>query len=555
MKKISVWIIVLLFLALIVGFFVGTFISGKSFARKLFVNSDNKIEVILDIINQEYVDMINVKDITENTISKIMRELDPHSEYISAKDLLFLKDDMEGHFAGIGVDFVIHLDTIVVISVTHGGPSEQAGILAGDRIVTVNDSVFTGINLTEEKVLNTFKGLVGDPVKVGIKRTDSEGIHNYTMVRSFIPLTTVKAAYEAAPGIGYIKIYDKFSNTTYDEFLNAVAKLLNQGCASFIIDLRMNKGGAFEAALNISNEFLSAGQLIVYNEGKSYPREDFLANGLGTLQKNQLVILTDQISASASEIVAGAIQDNDRGLIIGRKTFGKGLVQNQIELSDGSALRLTIARYFTPSGRNIQRAYEMGKSEQYNQEWIEKIFSDESFKEESIAMDTTHIYYTSLGRKVYGGGGIMPDIFVPIDTTELTSYYIELENKGVFHEFAFDYSDANRETLKQFKNYKEMLEYLKTQPILNEIIRYADEKGIRRRSSLIRISEGRIRDTAYANILLNFFGEEASFIVLMDNDNMVKKAIEVLQNEEAYPSAIALRHQNKAELLASKKTD
>lgn len=539
-KKISVWIIILTFLALTAGFFIGTFVSGKSSTRKILFNSSNKIEVILDIINQEYVDTVNISDLTESAIPKIIGELDPHSDYVPARDLEEMKDNMEGHFTGVGVDFVIHLDTIVVISVTHGGPAEQAGILPGDRIVTVNDSSFVG-NLTEEKVFSRFKGSLGSSVKIGLLRNHSEEIINYTIKVGSIPLTTIKAAYEVAPGIGLIKIYDKFSYTTYDEFLTAIAKLLNQGCESFIIDLRMNKGGAFDAALKICNEFLSQGQSIVYIEGKSYPREDFFANGLGTLQKNQLVVLVDQISASASEIVAGAIQDNDRGLIIGRKTFGKGLVQNQVELSDGSALRLTIARYFTPSGRNIQRAYEMGKLNEYNQEWLDQLFNGESFHEESVSIDTTQIYHTASGRPVYGGGGIMPDIFVPMDTTEMTSYYMNLENKGVFHQFAFDFTDANREKLNQFSNYQEMLEFLKTQPILYEIIRFAEEKGVRRRSSLIRISAERILYTTYANILLNFYGEEAYFIVSMMNDNMVKRAIEVIQNEEAFTSAVAQR--------------
>ena len=537
-KKIPVWIALLILLALIIGFFAGNFISDKSLTRKLFIHPENKIEMILDIIDQDYVDAIDMNDLTERAIPKIIGELDPHSDYISDKDLASMKEDMEGQFAGIGVDFVIHLDTIVVISVTHGGPSEQAGILPGDRIVMVNDSMLTNELLTKEKVYSLFKDSIGTSIKMGIMRNHLDKIIEYNVIRGYIPLTTIKAAYEVAPGIGLIKIYDKFSYTTYDEFIKAVAKLIKMGCSSFILDLRMNKGGTLDAALNICNEFLSNGQSIVYIEGKSYPREDFVANGLGILPDNQLVIIMDQISASASEIVAGAIQDNDRGLIIGQKSFGKGLVQNQIELSDGSAIRLTIARYFTPSGRNIQRAYEMGKSIQYNQEWIDQLFSDENH---FFIPDSTQIFYTATGRSVYGGGGIMPDIYVPIDTADLTSYYMNLEHKGIFHQFAFDYSDVNRKILSQFNHYEEMLEYLQSQPILYEIVNYAEQKGVRRRSSLIRISSERILRSTYANILFNFFGEEASFIVSMANDHTIQKAVEIIQRGEAYPSAISMR--------------
>lgn len=537
-RKTSLWTICLVLLGIIAGFIVGSCFSKHLYWRQLFLNQENKIEVILGIIDKDYVDSVSVKDMTERAIPKIMNELDPHSDYIPASDLLAMKEDMEGHFGGLGVDFVIHLDTIVIISVVHGGPSEQAGLLAGDRIVTINDSVIAGTSMSEERVLSTFRGPVGTTFSIGIRRGNSEDIINYTVKRSSIPLTTIKAAYEVAPGIGLIKIYDKFNHTTYNEFVNAMARLLSMGCQSFIIDLRMNKGGAFDAALNICNEFLPKGSRIVYTEGKAFPKEDVLANGMGTLMENQIVILMDQISASASEIVAGAIQDNDRGLIIGRKSFGKGLVQNQIELSDGSALRLTVARYFTPSGRNIQRAYEMGKSDQYNQEWIGQLMNGEGFNQHLICLDSAQVFLTKEGRTVYGGGGIMPDIFVPVDTTELTSYYINMESKGIFRRFAFDYVDQNRETLRKINSHSEMLAHLEAQPILSQIVQYAQEKGIRRRSSLIHISANKILNTTYANILQHFFGEEAFFEVYMRNDNVVQKAIEVIQNGDAYPEAI-----------------
>jgi carboxyl-terminal processing protease len=538
-KRISGWIIVLLLLALIIGFFVGNFLSGKSFARKLFLHPENKIDVLMDIINEEYVEKIDTKEMIENAIPKIIGELDPHSGYIPAKELATIKENMDGHFVGLGIESISRLDTLVITGIIHGSPAEQAGLVFGDRIVTINDSICVGNSFSEERIMNSLHGEAGSSIKLGIKRSSSQTLVEYKIISDYIPISSVKAAYEIAESIGLIKIYDSFSANTYNEFINAMAKLLKAGCKSFIIDLRMNKGGSFDAAINICNEFLPRGRNIVYTEGKSFPREDVFANGLGTLQDNQVVVLMDQMSASASEIVAGAIQDNDRGLILGRRSFGKGLVQNQIEFSDGSAIRLTIARYFTPSGRNIQRKYELGKADEYNQEWIDRLSNGEEFHEDSVNFVTSDIYHTLTGRTVYGGGGIMPDIFVPLDTTELTSYYLQLENKGIFRYFAFEYTDVNREKLKGFDNADEMLAYLKTQSLLYDIINFAEKQGIRRRSNLINISANQIQNRVYAYILENFFGEEARFIAILNNDSLVKKAVDVIQRGEALPDAIA----------------
>jgi carboxyl-terminal processing protease len=537
-KKLTRPISFILF-SLIIGFLAGNFIVNKSLARMLFLNKENKIDKLLDIINEEYVDTIDVHALIESAIPKIIGELDPHSDYIPANDLGAVNENMDGHFAGFGINYIFHSDTMVVNSIIADGPAEQAGLLAGDRIVTINDSMLTGENFSKKKIINLLLGKVGTRIKLGILRNASDPLAEYTLAKAYIPISSVKAAYEISEGIGIIKIYDTFTHTTYDEFIRAMARLLHKGCQSFIIDLRMNKGGSLDAAINICNEFLPQGQAIVYTEGKFYPKEFVSANGLGTLQNHQIVVLIDEISASASEIVAGAIQDNDRGLIIGRRSFGKGLVQKQIELSDGSAIRLTIARYFTPSGRNIQRRYEMGKSAEYNKEWIERLSNGEGFYEDSVVLNTSSLYYTLNGRSVYGEGGIMPDIFVPRDTAELTSYYINLENKDVFYQFAFEYSDANRRKLNEFKNSEDMLNYLKTQPLLYNIIQYAETKGIKRRSSLINISSCQILNTIYAGILQNFFGEEAFFSVVLNNDKMVKKAIQEIQKGNASPIAVS----------------
>jgi carboxyl-terminal processing protease len=537
--KISWWVFVFVFLALIIGFFVGSFVSDKSFVQKVLLNTGNKIELILDIINEDYVDDVDVDNLVENAIPKIVGELDPHSNYISAKEMIEHNENMDGHFAGLGVEFIIHADTLAILHLVSGGPAEQAGLLAGDRIISIDDLILDGNSLSEERILNIVRGEIGSTVKIGIIRTDLPEIKYYDIVRANIPITSVKAAYEVAEGIGLIKLYKNFSHTTYNEFISAMAKLLNKGCQSFIIDLRTNGGGSFETAVNICNEFLPLGRTIVYASGKSFPREDVTANGLGTLQENQIVVLTDQISASASEIVAGAIQDNDRGLVIGRRSFGKGLVQNQIDLSDSSALLLTVARYYTPSGRNIQRKYVMGKTDEYNQAWIDRLTKGEGFHEDSIVTDQSELYYTLSGRTVYGGGGIVPDIFVPIDTTELTTYYMNLEDNDIFRKFAFKFSDENRSRLNEFHDYQDMLQYLKAQPLIYDIIRFAEEKGIKRRSKLINISTNLILNTTYAHILQNFFGEEAYFIVYMSNDKDIKKAVEIIQKGYAFPEAIA----------------
>ncbi|MDR1762502.1 MAG: S41 family peptidase [Dysgonamonadaceae bacterium] len=529
-KRLNWKLIIFILIALIAGFFAGNFFSSKSLSRKLFLNKKNKIDLVLDIINEEYVDTINIQQMIENSIPKIVGELDPHSDYIPAGSLETLKESMDGHFAGIGIEYAYHRDTLVVSYLSHGGPAEQAGILAGDRIVAINDSSYVSENFSEEKIENVMRGKVGSPLKLNIKRNNSDSLLTFRIIRTYIPTKTVKAAYELSPGVGIIKIAE-FSHTTYDEFVNAMARLKN--CNSLILDLRSNKGGSFDAAIKICNEFLPEGRVIVYAEGKSFPRENVEADGSGTLQKCNLAVLMDEISASASEIVAGAIQDNDRGLIIGRRSYGKGLIQNQIELSDGSALRLTIARYFTPSGRNIQRKYELGNSEGYNQEWIERLVK-EGFTEEdpSRVVDTAKVFHTLNGRKVYGGGGIMPDIFVPMDTSELTSYYIKLEKNDVFRSFAFDYSDSNRGLLKSFENWQGLLKYLNSQDLLDEVVLFAEKKGVKRRSNLIYTSANQIVNMTSAYILQNFYGEEMMYYTILNNDKMVKKAVETLKNEK-----------------------
>lgn len=527
---------VIVLLAVVVGFILGNYFSNNSISRKFFLNSGNKIDVILDIIDEQYVDSVNMKDLVEDAIPKLISELDPHSSYIPAQDLEAVNEDMEGRFSGIGVQFNRQRDTIMVVSVISGGPSERVGLLAGDRIVTINDSLFVGSNITDEKIMKTLRGPKGTKVKVGIMRSGKDTLQDYEITRGDVPVNTVDVSYEVDKGIGLIKL-SKFGRTTYAEFIQALGLLSQAGCESFIIDLRQNTGGLLDVAINICNEFLPGGRLVVYTEGKAFPRSEAYANGTGACQTQPLVILTDEMSASASEIVAGAIQDNDRGLVIGRRTFGKGLVQNQMTLGDKSALRLTIARYYTPSGRSIQKEYKLGDIANYEQDLINRFQHGEFDSQDSIKLSTMDVHKTVLGRPVYGGGGVMPDIFIPRDTVGITSYFSQLQQNGIIYEYAFLYTDQHREALKKFQSYQELWAYLKKQSLLENVVRYAESKNIRRRPVLISRSAKVIENLLQAYIVRNFFGDKGFYPIYFDKDPAVQKAVEVIKKGEAFPKA------------------
>ncbi|GBU08126.1 peptidase S41 [Bacteroidales bacterium] len=531
-KKYFWGIPIIILFALLIGFSLGNYFASKNIGNKLFFSSGNKINVILDIINQDYVDSVNVKNLVEEAIPKIINELDPHSNYISAEDLEAVNEELDGHFSGIGVQFSLQQDTIMIVSVINGGPSEKAGLQAGDRVVTINDSIFVGPSINNEKVMKNLKGEKNTSVRLGIKRSNADDLIAYEIIRGDVPVNSVEAAYQVSDGIGLIKV-SKFGKTTENEFVGAIAKLVNQGCESFIIDLRQNTGGLLHVAINMANEFLSKGSLIVYVDGKAYPKNEAYADGSGSCQNSPLVILMDEWSASASEVLAGAIQDNDRGLIIGRRSFGKGMVQDQIALSDGSALRLTIARYYSPSGRCIQKKYELGQNEDYELDLMTRFSHGEFDSQDSIKQETDLEYYTIGGRTVYGGGGIMPDIFIPRDTIGTTSYYNSLVNNGILHEFAIRYTDNNREKLKEHKDYESLWKYLKSQPLLEEVVEYATSKNIRKRPTLINISGKLINNLAQAYIIRNIFGDEAFYPVYLSGDRVVGRAVEAIKKGEA----------------------
>ena len=537
-KNSSRFVPLLIAISVVAGILIGTFYAKHYGGNRLGIinGSSNKLNALLRIIDDQYVDTVNMTDLVEKAMPQILAELDPHSTYIPARMLEEVNSELEGSFSGIGVEFTIQEDTIHVNRVVPGGPAEKVGMMGGDRIVTVDDSLFVGKGLTNEKAISHLKGPKGTEVKLGVKRATEKDLLSFTIVRGDIPQNTIDAAYMLNDDFGYVMV-SKFGRTTHVELLSAIAQLSHQNCKGLIIDLRDNTGGYMEAATRMVNEFLPEGKLIVYTEGRKYPRMEEYANGTGSCQQMPLVVLVNESSASASEIFAGAIQDNDRGTIVGRRSFGKGLVQQPIDFRDGSAIRLTIARYYTPSGRCIQRPYENGKDSQYEMDWVNRYEHGEFFSEDSIKLDKSLRYSTGLGRPVYGGGGIMPDVFVPQDTTGVTSYLIEVSSKGLIRQFCFHYSDSNRSKLVEMENGKDMLDYLQKQGIMNQFIRFADSKGVKRRNLLIRKSQKLLERNLYGNIIYNILGQEEFIRYINESDATVLKALEILEKGEAFPKA------------------
>lgn len=538
-NKRNVFLALVIFLTIVIGFFLGNLLAlrANTRANRVSLNNflsrqlkNNKVDEVLSIIDVQYVDPVDNGELTEDLMRDLLNKLDPHSVYIPAKDLENVNSELEGSFSGIGVQFNIQNDTITIVGVISGGPSEKAGILAGDRIIEVDDSAFVGKEINNEKVMRELRGHKGTQVKLGIHRRGTSETLHYTVTRGDIPVNSVDVAYIINPDIGFIKV-SKFAATTYSEFLNAVAKLKNAGANKFIIDLRENSGGYMDQAIQMINEFLPKSRMIVYSEGKSYPRFDAVSDGRGTCQEQGLAVLIDEFSASASEIFAGAIQDNDRGLIIGRRSFGKGLVQQQIPLADGSAIRLTVARYYTPSGRSIQKPYEMGKGEEYEMDLLSRFEHGEFDSADSISVADSLAYKTLAGRTVYGGGGIMPDIFVARDTTEYTPYLTKVINYSYLYQYAFLYTDENREKLSDFKTWKEMESYLDTENLLDKFVAYAKAKGIDENTAQINKSKKLILRQLKSYITRNILGDEGFYPIFYKDDKTVKAASEELKKK------------------------
>lgn len=521
-------------LCLVVGILIGTFYANHFSGNRLNIinNSTNKINDLLRIIDDQYVDTVNMADMVEEVMPLVLSELDPHSAYISAKDAKASVEDLKGSFSGIGVTFTIQHDTIHIINVIKGGPSEKVGLLAGDRIVEINGKPYVGKGIDNEGAMKRLKGEKNTQVKLGIKRTGEKKLLSFTVTRGDIPVHSIEATYMLTPETGYIKVKN-FGETTYPELLVSLAQLNQEGFKNLVIDLRGNEGGYMHSAIQMVNTFLPKNRLILYTEGRKSPREEYFSDGQGTFQQIPLVVLVDEGSASASEIFAGAIQDNDRGTIIGRRSFGKGLVQQPIEFRDGSIVRLTIARYYTPSGRCIQKPYEKGKNAAYENDLLERYERGEFFSKDSIHQKGPE-YKTRIGRTVYGNGGIMPDIFIPEDTSNTTSYFKEALLSGLIYQFAFDYSDKNREELSKLP-LKEMINYLDRDNLPDKFANFAQKRGLKRRNLMLKKSRKLFELNIYAAIINNIKDTNDFYEYLNSNDPTVLRAIEVLKKGEAFP--------------------
>ncbi len=531
MKKALIPIVAAVLIA--IGVMIGAAIASNAYSERNSYgenfSSNNKISVAVDLINNNYVDTINMEQIVEDLMPTVLKQLDPHSSYIPAKDLAAVNEDLEGSFSGIGVQFNIQEDTVYIVDVISGSPSEKAGVLPGDRIVSVEDSIFVGKGINNEKVFNRLRGKKGSKIKIGVVRRHTPEVLEFEIVRGDIPINTVDVAYMLTDNIGMITV-NRFGAQTYSEFLTGIAELRQKGAKKLIVDLRGNSGGYLDAAINMINEFLAKGSLIVYVEGNKQMRQDSYANGSGSFQGMELAVLIDEFSGSASEIFAGAIQDNDRGVIIGRRSFGKGLVQRPFDLSDGSQIRLTIARYYTPAGRCIQKPYDMGRGDEYESDIMKRFEHGEFFEADSIHLADSLVFKTKNGRTVYGGGGIMPDIFVARDTSMFSPLYLKLINKAVPYKFALKYTDKNREQLKTFKSWKELYDYLKTQDLLGEMRRSKYAKGISFTDKDLKISKKEIDKLIAAYIVRNIHGDDGFYPIWFENDITVIKAVEVLNN-------------------------
>lgn len=531
-RRPALWAPVLIILGLAGGFGIGMLTGNHSAG----VNPKlEKIQNMLGIIQDNYVDELDLDSMLENAIPDIIAQLDPHSEYISVNDLKAFNEDISGSFSGVGISFNMLTDTITVIEIISGGPAEKVGMLAGDRIITINDTVVTDQDWTDRQVISRLRGPKNTTVKLGVRRDTSPELLYFTVTRDDIPVNSVDAAYMIDDRTGYIKI-NKFSQTTYSETLTALTQLRNDGARQYIIDLRGNGGGIVSEVELIANELLSQGETIVSMRGRiPQINQQAVANGNGSFRNEPLVILIDEFSASASEILAGTVQDNDRGLVIGRRSFGKGLVQDVVNLPDGSALKLTVARYYTPSGRCIQKTYTLGNKDAYNSDLIDRFNRGEALNADSIHLDRSMVYTTAGGREVYGGGGIMPDIFVANDTTGISDYYIKVLNAGLLQKYAFNYTDANRAALAEIDDLNALLAALPSDDVLlSNFVEYARSEGkVVPRWYYINLSRDLIVSQLKALIARDVLGISASYQVSNRTDTTVQEALKYLRQGDA----------------------
>ena len=531
-RSFPIWLPVAIAMAVVVGIFFGSRFSNNNKVAE----NDRKLNAILNLIAQDYVDTTNMHDLIELSIPEILSNLDPHTSYFSAEDLKAATDDLNGSFSGIGISFVLVNDTIGVVEVIPGGPSEKVGLMAGDKIISIDDSVATGSKVTNGEVIKRLRGDKGTRVKLGIKRMNTSKTLTFTVTRGDIPVNTVDAFYMIDQNTGYVKI-NQFGRHTYDEFITAMASLHEEGATRYMIDLRGNGGGFMEMAVLMVNEFLPEGQPIVFTKGRDHKDDsEVWSDGNGSFQDAEVAVLIDEFSASASEIFAGAMQDNDRGLIVGCRSFGKGLVQKEFVLPDNSAIRLTTARYYTPSGRCIQKDYTEGMFN-YEKELIDRYLNGELYSRDSMRIDRSQVFSTAFGRTVYGGGGIVPDIFVARDTAGVSDYYIEVANAGLLQRYAFNYCNNNRAALNSMNNYQEFLINGPSDDVLiKDFADFAARNGITPRWYYINQSQDLLATNLKALIARDTFGSQAFYPILNRRDKTVQAALKALnQDKAAFP--------------------
>jgi len=523
MKNIKLYIPVLVAITLVLGILIGNRLSRNAGKNIPATSNVNKFDAIVNLIQNAYVDSISTDSLIEKTIPQLLKNLDPHTTYIPAKEMVGVEEEMRGNFGGIGVQFSIQNDTVMVVDVISGGPSSKLGIMPGDRIITVNDTSLVVKGLKNEKVLSKLRGEKGTIVNVGIKRKGFKAPIAFSITRGDIPIYSVDVNYMIDATTGYIKV-SRFGEQTYEEFMEGMKALDQQGMKNVIVDLRGNPGGYLNAVIKMVNEFLDKGELIVYTQGNAQARKTFQADSRGAYRDKGIIVLVDDFSASASEIFAGAIQDNDRGWIIGRRSFGKGLVQEQIPFNDGSAVRLTVARYYTPSGRCIQKPYDKGNDEYYK-DIMERAIHGEFQKVDSIKYADTVKYKTLSGRIVHGGGGIMPDYFVPADTSGYSEYYSKVTQKGLVYQFALDYADSNRKELSTFKSAADFEKYFGNVNILNLFTVFAEKKGVKTNTTDLKVSSKIIDSQVKAYIARNIIGEKGFYPIIQNIDKTLLEAI------------------------------
>lgn len=535
-KKRAIYLPIAFAIVMIVGFLLGTALvrystvnRNLSLLQNFQLKSYDPVNDVVGFIVQDYVDSVETNKLTQYAVEGILKHLDPHSQFIAAEEFMEVNEPLMGNFDGIGVQFRIENDSVYIINTIAGGPSEKVGIRAGDRIVKVDNELIAGVSVENKDVMKLLKGHRGTKVNVSVHRRGNPELLSFNITRGIIPTYSVDATFMAEPGIGYIKL-SKFSATTTQELADALMSLKSKGMKQLVLDLRGNSGGFLQSAIEVADEFLPNKKLIVYTEGYNRPKKMAFATSKGLFEKGDLIVLIDEGSASSSEIVAGALQDNDRAIIVGRRSFGKGLVQEQISLPDGSAIRLTVARYFTPTGRSIQKPYTNGHSEEYETELMDRMVRGEFESIDSIKFNDSLKYTTPGGRTVYGGGGIMPDEFIGIERNEKFAYYNTVLNKGLVHQFTFNYTDKNRPVLNRYKSFDDFNNrFTINQSIMNEFVSFAQAEGVEPDAEGLNAAREELSNILKALIARNVFDDKGFYPIYLKTDKAFKKSVELLR--------------------------